>query len=195
MLVLARKKQRSGTSLGGRIALLVLWGCAFSSAADALAQPVIKSIFPSAAQKGSTVTVEFRGTGLEGAYALWADSPSVAGAVKPAESADGPAAPQSRPAAPDNKPTSPAGPVVLQLRVDAAARPGTHAIRLVSPHGLSNAIAFFVAEEPVEVEAVQAHHTPREAQSTRVPALIQGRMDQSGQVDCYACMASEGDEL
>lgn len=188
MLVLSGKSH-SEAELWGRIALLALCVGGFLVAGDLLAQPVIKSVFPSAAQQGATISVEFRGTNLDGAYALWADSPGVEGEVKPA-------AAQSQSSGPDTKPTQPAEFVVsVQLRVDVAAQPGTHRVRLVSPSGLSNAISFFVADQPVQMEVCEAHHTPREAQSTQVPALIHGRLDKSGQLDCYSLMTKAGDEL
>ncbi len=193
MLVLERKiLSRAGR--WGRIALLALCGTCFT-AGELRAQPVIKSVFPSAAQQGKTITVEFRGSNLGNAYALWADSPGLEGLVKPAESIDEPPAPQSRSAEPNSKSARPPQPVVVQLRVDAAARPGTHRVRLVCPNGLSNAISFFVTDQPVEMEAMQAQHTPKDAQAAQVPALINGRLDKSGQVDGYSFMASEGDEL
>lgn len=191
----SKSKSVPGASIWGRMALMALCGGGFSIGDQLLAQPVIKSIFPSAAQKGSTISVEFRGTNLDDAYAVWADSPGVEGEVNPAESVDEPTAQQSPPGNPDTKPTQPAAPAVVQLRVDAAARPGTHRIRLVSSSGLSNAIAFFVADQPVEVEPAESHHTPREAQSSEIPALINGRLDKSGQIDCYSLKASEGEDL
>ena len=189
------KQSLSGAGRWGRLALLVLCVGGFFTAGDLFAQPVIKSVFPSAAPRGATISVEFRGTNLDGAYAVWADSPEVEGEVKPAGPIDEAAAQQSQPGDPDTQPTRPAEPVVVQLRVHAAARLGTHRIRLVSPSGLSNWLSFFVADQPVEVETGEAHHTPRAAQSALLPALINGRLDQSGQLDCYSLMASEGDEL
>ena len=47
----------------------------------------------------------------------------------------------------------------------------------------------------LESKSTQPHHTPRNAQSAQVPALINGRLDKSGRLDCYSLMASEGDEL
>jgi len=182
-----QRKSPPGAKKWG-IAMLAYCGCVLFTTSDLLAQPVIKSVFPSAAQKGSTISVEFRGTNLDGVYALWVDTPGVEGEVKPV-------AEQSRPVDADTKPTRPAELIVVQLRVNTAARQGIHRVRLVSPSGLSNAVSFFVADQPVEVEVREPHHSPRNAQSAQVPSLINGRLDKSGQLDCYSLMASEGDEL
>ncbi|MDA0659929.1 MAG: hypothetical protein O3C60_13960 [Planctomycetota bacterium] len=179
----------------GRLALLALCGSSFSTAGDLLAQPVIKSVFPSAAQQGSTISVEFRGTNLDGVISLWTDSAGVEGDVKSAESLGEPATQLSQPTESDTKSPQPAEPVVMQLRIDATARLGTHRIHLVSPSGLSNAISFFIADQPVGVEAAETHQTPTEALPTQVPALINGRLEKSGQLDYYSLMASEGDVL
>ncbi len=162
-------------------------------AVETPAEPEIVSIFPAGGGQGARLEVSIQGTGLEGVYAAWFDTESLAGRVgnvEPIELVE----------------TAGAGPrkelekfpghrVSLSVDVDPAAEAGRYSVRLVSPRGVSNALAFLVHSEPVVIETKSPKGTPADAQQVTFPVVISGKIDEEGEVDFYSFEVPKNQEL
>jgi hypothetical protein len=81
------------------------------------------------------------------------------------------------------------------VRVDPRAALGFHALRLITPRGLSNALPLEVEAEPVVSEQEAPHHAPAAAQPLRWPAVVTGTIQKKGEVDFYAFDVRAGQDL
>ena len=172
--------------------LLVAQGALGAEAEDRPKTPELLSIFPTAAQRGSTVEVELHGRVLEGTYAVLFGSPLLTGSVEKVE-------PIKLKLTPEDEKEVEKGlsgqRVLLRVNVDPAAPPGRYWLRLVAPKGVSNKFSFFVHTGPVVLETRNPHSTPTEAQPLRLPAVVTGRISREGELDYYSFEADEGQQL
>ena len=163
-----------------------------SAGDEAPAEPTLISVFPPGGQQGSGVELEIRGEALDGAYSLVFGSSGLEARVGEVEMIEGP---------------EPAGPypkkeksrsffrVTARLTVDSSVPAGTHPFRLVSHRGVSNAIDFRVDEAGVIGEIETPHPSARQAQEIDIPVIVNGRIDEHGELDAYGFDAVAGQEL
>ena len=163
-----------------------------SAGDEAPAEPTLISVFPPGGQKGSGVELKIRGEALDGAYSLVFGSSGLEARVGEVEMIEGP---------------EPAGPypkkgkslrffrVKARLTVDSSVPAGTHPFRLVSHRGVSNAIDFRVDEGGVISEIDTPHPSHRQAQEIDIPVIVNGRIDEHGELDAYGFDAVAGQEL
>lgn len=159
-----------------------------AAAPQAQAAPAVLSVYPLGGQRGTTVDVELRGSGLNGAFAVWLGGGSRVESAKASASAKA-----------DVKITK--GPNGLEARVQAIeggsrakvrlaiapdARVGFHALSLISQAGLSGTVLFWVGPHAVIRETDAPHHTPDTAQPVVLPVAVNGRVSAGGQLDYYA---------
>ncbi len=182
--------------------LLSLLLVAALSPCDSLAQaepeedsgPLLISLSPLTAQRGSTLKVEARGSRLEGVYAVWIDQGGFKGRVLGVEEINDPVRQGTNP--PEKQKKSGAlYRALVELEIHPATRAGVHLLRLVSRRGISNPIAFPVVDSPVTVEAAGSHQTVKESQPAALPGFISGRIGEPGEVDYYAFLARKGQRL
>ena len=157
----------------------------------------ILSVFPLGGQQGTSFPVEVRGKNLDGTYAVWFDCEDLVAEVRKIETVhpqeelpDRATETQKGQAAPPKSHR-----VILEVKVAAAAPIGTHRFRLVSSRGVSNPWVFHVNEETVVTESEAPHHIPRQAQPFEFPAILNGRVGQTGEVDYYSFAVQQGQEL
>ena len=182
--------------------LLSLLLVAALSPCDSLAQaepeedsgPLLISLSPLTAQRGSTLKVEARGSRLEGVYAVWIDQGGFKGRVLGVEEINDPVRQGTNPPEKQKK-SGPLYRVLVELEIHPATRAGVHLLRLVSRRGISNPIAFPVVDSPVTVEAAGSHQTVKESQPAALPGFISGRIGEPGEVDYYAFLARKGQRL
>ena len=154
-----------------------------------VAEPELVSLFPLGARRGSTVEVEIRGKGLDGAYAAWWSTQDVQCrlvAVEEVQETD------------EKKKTEKKQPefrVVLSVAIDAAAASGPHALRLVSPRGVSNELLFVVVADALITESAHPHSTPVEAERVNFPVIVSGKIGAQAEVDYYELDVPEDQEL
>ena len=172
--------------------LLVVPAALGAEAEDRPKTPELSSIFPTAAQRGSTVEVELHGRVLEGTYAVLFDSPLLTGSVGKVEPTKLKVTPEDEKAV---KKGLSGHRVLLRVNVDPATPPGRYWLRLVAPKGVSNKFSFFVHAGPVVLETRNPHGTPAEAQPLTLPAVVTGRISREGELDYYSFEADEGQEL
>ena len=154
---------------------------------DAPAEPKLLSVFPSGGQAGSEFEIRLRGTSLEGAYAAWFDAPGLSGTVKKVAARE-----NSSKKDKDQPPHE----VVLTVAIEDSMQPGVHRLRLVTPHGLSDALVFRVHTDPGLTEAEGEGVENRLAGSlSSFPVVVHGRIDEKGQIDDYELEVQSGQEL
>jgi hypothetical protein len=161
--------------------------------------PELISVFPPGGQPGTSFEVEIRGKTLAGASALTC--------VPEASSCEGVGLrgtiTRVEPIASDHthdtdapgKKVTPDSRVFMQMQVDRAARMGINYIRLVSSEGISTALPFSVTSGRVTDETLSPHSSPATAQSVSIPATINGRISEPGELDYYAFQVSKDQEL
>lgn len=161
--------------------------CAAVLLGDAPSKPKLISVFPSGGQAGSEFEIRLRGTSLEGAYAAWFDAPGLSGVVEKVAAIDSPSKKDK-----DQPPYE----VVLAVAIDDSMQSGAHRLRLVTPHGLSDALVFRVHTEPGLLEAEGEGSENRLAGSlSSFPIVVHGRIDEKGQIDDYELEVQSGQEL
>jgi hypothetical protein len=176
------------------LALLPLfWLC--PHVAWAQPAPKLVSVFPLGGQRGTTVQIELRGTGLTGANAVWLgagsrlDAPNVGRLGKPphTQSRDGVEAHVK--AVPDDSRAH------VQMVLAANARVGFHTVALVSASGLSGSLSFWVGPHEVIQETSAAHDSATTAQPVKLPVAINGRITAGAELDYYAFDVATGQTL
>lgn len=148
--------------------------CILSATATAAAprEPKVTSLHPFSAQRGTTLTTTVRGTSLAGARAVWAKDTPFTAAIEAAEEKQ----------------------LRLNLRIQADAKPGAYSFRIVTPAGVSEALAISITDTPVFPEPEGVHETPEAAiKVDATPAIISGRIAQRGESDLFSIEAAAGD--
>ncbi len=153
--------------------------------------PLLISVSPLSGQPGSTFKVEARGNRLDGAYAVWIDDSGFKGRVLSVEEVKDQVKLRVRPSQQEKKPV-PVYRALIELQIEATARAGVYALRLVSPRGISNPIGFPVVDAPLTVEAAGSHQTIKQSQLFVLPGFISGKIGEPGEVDFYSFHAKKG---
>ena len=153
--------------------------------------PELRSLFPVSVQRGRVLEMEVRGKELGKCYGVWIGTGGLSGEVTRIEGMQFLEKKNLR--AP--KLWVQGQRVSLKVQVESEAPLGKHELRLVTPSGVSNALGLIVVDEPVSLEAPQAHSRPAQAQPLGVPTLLNGKLSRNGEVDFYSFKASRGDKL
>ena len=163
-----------------------------SASDEATPEPTLISVFPPGGQQGSGLELEIRGEALDGAYSLVFGSSGLEARVGEVEMIEPPklAGPY-----PKKEKSPPFFRVTARLTVDSSVPAGTHPFRLVSHRGVSNAIDFRVDEAGVISEIETPHPSARQAQEIDIPVIVNGRIDEHGELDAYGFDAVAGQEL
>lgn len=93
-----------------------------------------------------------------------------------------------RPEKPDNSRAT------LKLVAATDATPGEREIRLISPTGVSNPLRVVVEQYPPLAES-EPNDQPGQAQSAVLPAVLVGKVQSAGDVDCFRFEARKGQRL
>ena len=164
---------------------------ALASAAEPLPEPQIVSVYPLGGQPGTSFTATIRGQSIDGAYALWFESSGIEAAVEGLDVEQPP--PDAAKSEKKKKETQ-----LLRVRfqIGTEAEPGEHSFRVVTSHGLSNALKLHLHAEPSVAEQREPHELPTEAQPVQSrPAAVHGRIAEVGEVDYYSIDVRQGEEL
>ena len=159
-------------------------------------EPQALYIFPAGGQRGSTVEVRIDGQTLAGTYGVWTDCPSLRARVK------GVVASGHVIARDDGVPEARwTHRVTVELTISPTASLGGHALRLISPRGISNPMPFRVSSELesviLEDESLTGSNKPIRGQAVAYPVAVSGMIGRTlgGEVDYYSFDAETGREL
>jgi hypothetical protein len=156
--------------------------------------PELISIFPTGGERGTTVLAEIRGTWLDGAYAVWLDTNGLkARLLKVEEMKDDPKPKMDGQG--DQKKSKAIYKATVEIQIERTTHHGVYLVRLISDHGISNPVDFPVIDGPVVVESSGSHQTVELAQKVTLPAVINGKLGETGQQDYYSFYARRGEEL
>ena len=144
-------------------------------------EPRVSSIYPFTAQIGKTSQAIVRGRNLKGAGGIAIAGDGIEGRVLRVES--------EPPSGLDKKSESTTDLAYVEIASQAAARPGSRELRLLTSAGITNEIPLSLAAEPVMTEA----GVPDSIRA--FPVVIAGRISQRGEVDTFWFEAAAGQTL
>jgi hypothetical protein len=157
------------------------------AAAQSRVDPRAISIYPFTGQRGTTFTAVVRATGLGGAATVLTEKAPFRITVDRLE---------TEPGSPTARSKTPVDLVTLRVEIPADAAPGSYPIRLITKHGLSNALPLHIVEHTVIPEPSGSHDTKESAIGIPSgPAVLAGRLSNRGQADYYAFRAQAGETL
>ena len=155
-------------------------------------EPQLISVFPVGARQAATIQAEVRGRELQGAYGVWFDTESLRAEVEGIGEIEFEAAKDYDPNALKNRQGYR---VALKVEVDPDTPRGVYHLRVLTPQGISNSLEFAVTSLSTIGETETTHSSAGTAQLVLIPATIEGKISQSGEVDYYAFEASQGEDL
>ena len=114
-------------------------------------------LFPLGGQRGTSLEVEIRGQGLQAAYAVVAEEEGIRTEFRAVEEI----VEESEEGAQEQKEKKePEYRVRVGVEIDAAARPGNHWLRVVTPRGISDRVQFRVNADRVIRESADPMTNP-----------------------------------
>ncbi len=158
-------------------------------------QPTILAIFPLGGQPGAELQVTLRGHALDGTYALWFDSLDLTARVLDLRTEQLPVSSARKSKSKDSS-EEPVQVLKLVFQIPEDALPGAHAVRVLTPGGLSNLLDLWVHARPSILEGEEPHELPTQAMELGAdPPVVHGTIHAKGEVDYYAFEASGGKTL
>lgn len=181
------------------VTLLACAGClsVLRPAAGQTSFPMIISTYPTGVQRGKTTDVTVTsgvvngggGNNLYGAYKALFEGPGIKAEIVPPEKG-WPAKDAKTPYA---IPSVPA--VTLRVTVAADAPLGVREFRVATAHnGVSTVGLLVIGDEP-EVNEVEPNNDAEHAQAVSIPSVVNGRIGQAEDVDCYKFKVTAGQEV
>lgn len=133
-----------------------------------LPSPVLNNIFPAGGQAGTTVDLAVEGADLDGPAALrFADPRFVSRHGEGGQ---------------------------FTLTIPPEIQPGVYDVRVVGQYGVSGPRAFFVGHRS-ECREVEPNDAADGAQPVDLDAIVNGRLDKPGDIDCYRFNAQAGQRV
>jgi hypothetical protein len=146
----------------------------FLIAAAMHAAPVIRDIVPHGAQRGKSVTLHIKGSGLRSGASLQTTLPAAITRLVPTAGAE--------------------NELPFLITVNADAPVGLYPIRLLSKDGMSNLVLFSVGDLPEIDKKVKSKEESGKPQTISVPVLVNGNLAEAEQDD-YLFHANAGQKL
>ncbi len=165
---------------------------------DSRLDPLLIAVSPLGGQRGSEFEVSLRGRDLDRVYAVWFECDDLEASIEKVERSEPPAADggsEKDRYGTVTKENQREHRAVLRVLASKKAGLGLHGFRLVTPHGVSNALPLQIVPEAVSEESESAHQLASSAQPLSFPAVVNGSIDVKGEVDFYSFEVSKGQEL
>jgi hypothetical protein len=143
--------------------------------------PMIVSVYPLGVQRGQSAEVTVTGAfNFAGAYAVLFEHPGLTAEI----------------VAPNPAPAAGAAVNSVTLRVAAAsgAMLGPQEFRIATPRGLSSVGLLVVGTEPESLEK-EGNNTAAAANPLALPTVLNGRIQQNEDVDCFKFSVAAGEEV
>ncbi len=151
--------------------------------------PRLISMAPLGGHPGASLDFRVRGEDLQGIRAVWLDCDRLTAEVKQVKEIVLEKAKYSA------KFQSLGQEVLIGVNITDDAAVGAHSIRLLTEWGLSSPLTLLVSDRVAVSEQTPPHPTPASAQPLSLPANLNGRIGQKGEVDYYAFDALKNQEL
>lgn len=181
------------------IVLVVLCSALAVSAEDtskeSTVEPKLVSIFPLGGQQGTTFEIDVTGKQLQGAYAVWFEDDELVASIQQVEEVENKKNDKKSPDDYKQEVDQQDYRARMTVHLPQQASLGLHLFRLVTPRGVSNALALQVVSEPVIAETGESHQRAVEAQPLSVPIVVNGQLTGKGEQDFYSLEVSQGEEL
>ena len=158
-------------------------------------EPKLLSIFPLGGHIGRDVRVTLRGNWLEGSRFVWFDANGLTGVVAKVERLKDPPPVAVEPFQEKSEPPPAVYEALIDLQIPLKTRPGIYSLRLVTPRGMSNALPFRVLNDPLVEETPQPHPSAQQAQAVTPPVIVNGKLEETGELDYYSFYAKQSQEL
>ena len=84
---------------------------------------------------------------------------------------------------------------VLEVRTSSETPTGLHHFRLAGPTGVSNSLSLHLVDQAVQNEGESPHHRPSQAQEISLPAVVNGTIEEKGELDYYSFEVEAGETL
>ena len=164
--------------------------------------PELRSHHPLGGSIGSPFKIQIRGKRLQGTHAVWFECDDVhARVLTVSDVAENEAKDEDeyyrrralKLLGQDGK--EPEFLAVLEVVTSSETRPGLHHFRLVGPTGLSNSLSLHLVNQKLQDEVESAHHRPSQAQEISLPAVVNGTIEEKGELDYYSFEVEAGETL
>jgi hypothetical protein len=152
-------------------------------------EPRLTSLNPLGGLPGTHFPALIRGENLQNPTSVWFDCDRLRASVQSVREVDPP--PKKDSAKPDPKMQE----VAIDVWIDPAAAAGAHALRMVTPRGISGALWLVVDRDPVIAESNAPHASVLEAQPVPWPVVINGQLGKPGERDFFSFETFGGEEL
>ena len=162
----------------------------------------MRSHHPLGGSIGSPFKIQVRGKRLQGTHAVWFECDDVrARLLTVSEVAENDAKDQDeyyrrralKLLSQDGK--EPEFLAVLEVVTSSETRPGLHHFRLVGPTGVSNSLSLHLMNQKLQDEVESPHHRPSQAQEISLPAVVNGTIEEKGELDYYSFEVEAGETL
>jgi hypothetical protein len=132
---------------------------------------VLRDVEPDAVVRGESVTLTLGGQNLKDTYRIVFDDPAISGTL-----------------------TAGANPPKVALKVGPEASVGLHRLYVQTPLGTTGGVTFYVGGWP-RVDEKEPNDSPTAASVVALPSTLAGRIQSSGDVDCFRFQVEAGQEL
>ena len=161
-----------------------------------LNEPKIVSVLPLGGQQGSSFEIKVKGKALKGCHTVWFENKEVTGSIERLEVIENKPAKTKDPLAQYGLETvHPDHVAFIKITVSKDASLGLHLFRLLTPVGISNALALQIVTEPIIIETNNPHESAAKAQPLLLPAVVNGILFKKGEQDFYSFEAPVGSEI
>lgn len=163
------------------LALILLWGAAALGQLpnSTLPSPRLACVYPCGGRIGQSFDVIVKGTDLDDPTGLRFSHPGLTaeGMREPAPKKDAPPRPHR-----------------FKVRVAKDVPPGTHEVRVVGRHGVSNPRAFVIDKRPELLESEPNSDVPQ-AQKVEIGSVVHGVIEASTDVDYFTFTGKQGQRV
>ena len=159
-------------------------------------EPKIVSVLPLGGQQGSSFEIKVKGRSLKGCHTIWFENKEVTGSIKKLEVIENKSTKTKDALAEYGVETvHPDYVAFIKITVSKDASLGLHLFRLLTPAGISNALALQVVTEPIIIETNYSHESAAKAQPLLLPAVVNGVLFKKGEQDFYSFEVPVGSEI
>ena len=157
-----------------------------------LAQPRLLTVMPMGGKQGTTVEVALTGTDVDEPEGLLFSNPAIKAEL--VNTPEPPPDPKNPAKAPKGKAAGPTQTVKYKVTIPPAVAVGTHDVRIVNKHGVSNPRAFVVGDQ-TDVNEVEPNNDVPQAQKVELNTTVNGVIGSPTDVDYFTFTGKKGQRV